>query len=163
MKSTTPLVGIATLLLASCASIVSKSEYPVSVSSVPPGAEVKILKNGTPIHQGLTPTTVTLKASAGFFTPARYDVVYSKKGCRPQTVSLVADIDGWYFGNLLFGGLPGLLIVDPATGAMFKLPENVNANLTPIASLEGPRGTTLQLVDRSTLPKDLEARMVAVR
>ncbi|MDR1896957.1 MAG: hypothetical protein LBR10_09235, partial [Prevotellaceae bacterium] len=30
-------------------------------------------------------------------------------------------IDGWYFGNLLLGGWPGMLIIDPLTGAMWKI------------------------------------------
>lgn len=30
-------------------------------------------------------------------------------------------MNGWYIGNLLFGGIIGLLIVDPATGAMWTL------------------------------------------
>ena len=34
------------------------------------------------------------------------------------------------FGNILFGGIIGLLIIDPITGAMFKLPEKADASLT---------------------------------
>lgn len=30
-------------------------------------------------------------------------------------------LNGWYFGNLLLGGVIGMLIVDPATGSMWKL------------------------------------------
>lgn len=40
-------------------------------------------------------------------------------------------MDGWYMGNLLFGGFIGFLIVDPATGAMWKLDDNVYGNLSP--------------------------------
>jgi len=38
-------------------------------------------------------------------------------------------ISGWYWGNILFGGLIGMLIVDPITGAMYKLPKNTNVSL----------------------------------
>ena len=31
------------------------------------------------------------------------------------------ELDAWYFGNILLGGVIGMLIVDPATGAMYKL------------------------------------------
>ncbi len=41
-----------------------------------------------------------------------------------------SSLSGWYIGNLLFGGIVGLLIVDPATGAMWKLPENTSTSLT---------------------------------
>jgi hypothetical protein len=33
---------------------------------------------------------------------------------------------------LLFGGLIGLLIVDPSTGAMYDFPENLSVNLDPM-------------------------------
>ena len=45
---------------------------------------------------------------------------------------LESEVDSWYFGNILFGGLIGMLIIDPATGAMWKLPENVSTDLSPI-------------------------------
>lgn len=150
-------------MLVSCASIVSKSEYPVSLMSSPSGAQVQVKKNGNVIHQGTTPSTVTLSASSGFFTPAKYEVVFSKKGQPQQIVPLTAGIDGWYFGNILFGGFVGLLIVDPATGAMFKLPESVNVSFATVASIEGNNGKIMHVVDRSELPKELESQLVALR
>ncbi len=33
-------------------------------------------------------------------------------------------MNGWYAGNIVFGGLIGILIVDPATGAMWDIKEN---------------------------------------
>jgi len=159
----TAITGVASLMLASCASIVSKSEYPVSLMSSPAGAQVQVKKNGAVIHQGTTPSTVTLSASSGFFTPAKYEVVFSKKGQPQQTVPLAAGVDGWYFGNIFFGGLVGLLIVDPATGAMFKLPDNVNVTFSAVASIEGNNGKVIHVVDRSDIPKDLESKLVALR
>jgi hypothetical protein len=81
--------------------------------------------------------TITLNSSDGFFSAARYTFQFEKEGCNPTTTTLSAGINGWYFGNLLFGGLIGFLIVDPATGAMWSLDEGVYANLSPIA--EAPR------------------------
>jgi hypothetical protein len=41
-------------------------------------------------------------------------------------VNLDSSVSGWYFGNLLFGGVIGMLIVDPLTGAMYNLtPEKI--------------------------------------
>jgi hypothetical protein len=34
---------------------------------------------------------------------------------------LKATLSGWYFGNIIFGGLIGMLAVDPATGAMWNI------------------------------------------
>ena len=70
---------------------------------------------------GATPTTLTLKAGAGFFNGETY-TVSAQDGSASAT--LESGVDGWYvLGNLVFGGLLGYLIIDPATGAMFTLPE----------------------------------------
>ncbi len=46
-----------------------------------------------------------------------------------MTTRLEATLDGWYIGNIIFGGLIGFLIVDPLTGAMWKLPEQAMTSL----------------------------------
>jgi hypothetical protein len=163
MKIKMSLIAPFAALMASCASIVSKSEYPVSFTSSPAGCKVLVKKNGMVIHQGVTPSMVTLPASGGFFSPAKYQVEFTKKGAPMQTVPLTADIDGWYFGNILFGGLIGMLIVDPATGAMWKLPENVNTSLTSLASVTSENGRTLKIVDRSAIPSNVESQLIALR
>lgn len=38
-----------------------------------------------------------------------------------RAVTLTTGPSGWYVGNVVFGGLIGLLIVDPATGAMWGI------------------------------------------
>jgi len=110
------------ILLSSCATIVSKSTYPLSIESEPNNAKVSITdKSGKEIFLGNTPATVKLKAGSGFFTRAEYQVKFSSPGCDDKVVPVTFKIDGWYFGNILFGGLIGMLIVDPATGAMWKI------------------------------------------
>jgi hypothetical protein len=37
----------------------------------------------------------------------------------------------WYFGNLVFGGLIGMVIVDPLTGATFDFPSRLKLSATP--------------------------------
>lgn len=151
------------VLFSSCASIVSKSEYPVSLTSSPSGCKVAVKKNGMTVYQGLTPSIVTLTASNGFFQPANYQIEFTKKGSATQIIPITAGIDGWYIGNLLFGGLIGLIVVDPATGAMWRLPENVSANMTPLASVTGDNGKTLRIADRSSVPASIQDQLVAIR
>lgn len=116
--------------MSGCASIVGKSQYPVTVSSTPSGATVVVKnKSGMEIHKAQTPTTVTLSSSAGFFSPAKYTLEFKKDGYQPTTASMNGSVSGWYLGNIIFGGLIGMLIVDPATGAMWKLDDTVNSNL----------------------------------
>ena len=113
-------------LLTSCASILSTSTYPVVFDSSPSGAEVTIRDGvGNAIFKGKTPTTLTLSASEGFWNRANYTVEARMPGYNPGLATLDARLDGWYFGNIIFGGLLGILIVDPATGAMWKLDRRV--------------------------------------
>ena len=73
MRITLPLSLAATLALGSCASIVSKSRYPVAISSVPVGANITITdKHGKEVFSGVAPTAVTLKSGAGYFSKASY-------------------------------------------------------------------------------------------
>lgn len=133
IKKATSLVLCAGIAMTTgCASIVSKSQYPVMINSNPSGATVTIKnKRGVDVQKATTPATVTLAASAGFFSPANYSFQFEKEGCFPASTSLSAGMDGWYIGNILFGGLIGILIVDPATGAMWKLDDTVYGNLSP--------------------------------
>lgn len=126
------VVIIAALLFPACASIVSKSEWPVAIKSTPDKAEFVISnKTGGQVHSGTTPATIILPAKAGYFSGEAYKIVYSRTGFSTTTSSLETSLNGWYLGNLLFGGLIGLLIVDPLTGAMWRLPDEVQATLPP--------------------------------
>lgn len=131
--------AIATLFAAlstagGCASIVSDDDTPVFINSEPAGATYEVRDNaGRMVGQGTTPNTLTLKNGAGYFKRAEYSVLLKKEGYAPTVVPLRADIRGWYWGNLLFGGLIGFFAVDPATGAMYVLPETAFSNLPPLA------------------------------
>ena len=125
----------AILILQGCASIVGESEYPVAVSSAPEGASFEIRnRSGQVVHSGSAPSTVTLKSGKGYFSGQTYTLLFKKEGYSDKTVTLDSNISGWYWGNILFGGLIGMLIVDPATGAMYKLPESISADMgKPVA------------------------------
>jgi hypothetical protein len=154
------LMGIA-LLFSSCASIVSESTYPLSISSSPNNAKVSITdKKGTEIFLGTTPAVVKLKAGAGFFTKAEYQVKLSSPGYDDKIVPVFFKLDGWYFGNILVGGLIGMLIVDPATGAMWKIEtEYLNETLNKSSESSSPELTVMNIND---IPKDLETHLVRV-
>ena len=147
-----------------CASIISDSKYPVSISSEPAGANYEIRnESGLSVQKGVTPDQVTLKAGAGYFDGERYTVTYSKEGHEDAASVVDSSIDGWYWGNLLFGGLIGMLAVDPATGAMFKLPGTTQGNLkampaSPLAlqgGQEQARKTKEQLLNELAEDKTL--------
>jgi hypothetical protein len=163
MKKHIALIVVASAaVLAGCASIVSKSEYPVAVTSNPTGADFTVKRaNGLPIASGVTPATITLAASDGYFKPAKYTVEFRRKGV-VQSVPLTAKIDGWYFGNILFGGLIGLLIVDPATGAMWSLKDTVVSTFQQTADAGTSGQRALRIVDVNSLPMKYRGQLLAL-
>ena len=123
------LVALAVLLSSGCASIISDSTYAVAISSEPDNVRFMIKdKSGKKVSRGKTPAVVSLEAGAGFFKGQTYSVHFKKRGYERRIVEIKREIDGWYIANILFGGIIGLLIVDPITGAMWTL-EDLNVQL----------------------------------
>jgi hypothetical protein len=81
------------------------------------------------------------------------------KGYNSRTVSVTFSIDDWYFGNILFGSLIGMLIVEPATGAMWKLDtEFINETLhKSSASIENP---SLKVLGFNDIPDDWKQNLI---
>ena len=75
-----------------------------------------------------SPSLVQLSARAGYFKPAQYTVKVYEDDKVVGSTSFFGKIDGWYWANLLGGGFLGMLIIDPATGAMWKLDESIFVN-----------------------------------
>ncbi|MDD5272653.1 MAG: hypothetical protein PHU14_08045 [Methylovulum sp.] len=126
------VIALTLALLSGCASIVNHSPNPVTLTSVPSQAEFVVTNHqGKMVHSGTTPSTVTLKSDAGYFRGEKYTLKLQKEGFSPQSTSLDAKLNGWYWGNFLFGGPIGLLIVDPLTGAMWSMPETKSVVLVP--------------------------------
>ena len=108
-----------------CATIVSKSNYPITVSTDPDKASVVIVdEHDIPLFTGKSPVAVKLKAGRGYFARSSYKIKISKEGYETQIIPVKFKLKGWYFGNLLLGGFIGLLIVDPLTGAMWKIDQD---------------------------------------
>lgn len=156
------LIPAALAILSGCASIVSDSQYPVSVITTPAGATFEIRNRaGDVIHSGTTPGSVTLKSGAGYFKGETYTIAFRKEGFADQQTTLNSSLDGWYWGNIVFGGLIGMLAVDPATGAMYKLPENTATSLTPVtADAKTADSLTLMTVDQ--VPDGLRDQLVQI-
>lgn len=131
MKRKTICIALGMMLLSGCATIFEGGTQPVTFKSVPEAASISIVNRaGEKIHLGTTPATVTLKRGAGYFKAEKYTIHIEKEGYAPKDLIVTGSMNGWYVANLLFGGLVGLLIVDPVTGAMYDLaPDTVSATL----------------------------------
>ena len=149
------------LLLSGCSTIVSDSKYSVAINSTPSEANF-ILKNreGLTIHSGQTPTSITLDASAGFFKGETYTLILNKQGYVEKTIEINSSIDGWYFGNLLFGGVIGFLIIDPVTGAMFKLPKESNTSLTLATTVLDNQDNSLTIALLDSIPQSERSSLI---
>jgi len=96
--------------LIGCATIMKGSSQDINFSSNPAGAQIKI--NGT--SMGNTPVVLKLK------TGDEQSVRFELDGYLPYETKITKSISGWIWGNIVFGGIIGL-IVDFSTGAVYKL------------------------------------------
>lgn len=126
-SSITGIVSI--ILVTSCASIIHGPTQTVNFASQPTGAKITI--DGK--DYGNTPRTVDLRRKGRLkgeiSTKQSYSVRIELPGYYPYDILIKREMDGWFLGNLLFGGLIGI-IIDASNGAMYKLtPDQLIAQL----------------------------------
>lgn len=154
------------IVLSSCATLFSKARYPVTIDSYPRDARVTITdRRGELIFKGGTPALVRLKPGSGYFKRAIYEITISKKGYATKTIEIRATLNGWYFGNIFFFSYLGLLIVDPATGAMYRINQlDVNETLeedkTASANQQAPQ---LKIYGINEIPEAWRNKLVAIQ
>lgn len=102
--------------LAGCATIVHGSRQDVFVKSEPSGAVVRVGATATK-----TPGFLTLDRKQSI-----YVLVFEKEGYKPIEVELRRKMDSWFFGNIIIGGIIGI-VIDFTNGSAYKLiPSEVN-------------------------------------
>ncbi len=132
MMATMSASVLSASLMSGCSTIAGKSDYDVVIDSNPSAAHYVITNRaGQKVSSGVTPATVNLKSSAGYLKGESYKIALDKSGYPDTVYSLNSSLSGWYWGNILVGGLIGMLIVDPLTGAMYKLPERADIPMKP--------------------------------
>lgn len=82
-----------------CATIVAGGPDTVKFTSTPPGAEVQV---GNEIV-GKTPVEASVPRDI-------QTVTMTLSGYEPETVLITRHLNGWVFGNILFGGIIGIII-----------------------------------------------------
>jgi hypothetical protein len=154
MKKKVLCVALGALFMSGCSTIFEGGTQPVTFKSIPDVASVSIVNRaGEKVHVGTTPMTVTLKRGAGYFKSEVYTVKVSKDGFASRDMTITGTVNGWYVANILFGGIIGLLIVDPITGAMYDLtPETVNATLDAMNVKTSSTERSLTVVLAEQLP-----------
>jgi hypothetical protein len=129
----TAVAFIALFATSGCASIISGRHAEVAFDSYPANAHVTIRDNsGRQVAALKTPGVVSLKRNRRFFMPARYTATIESPGCQPADVPLRSTINPWILGNVIVGGLPGL-VVDTATGAAWMPRQSqIHQQLSPL-------------------------------
>ena len=113
------IILLSFLIFTNCATIIHGSRQDVSISSNPSKAIVTIDN----VEKGITPVTLRLSRKD------HHTIQINLNGYMPYETKLTRKVDGWLAGNIVFGGLIGL-VVDAATGGMYRLtPDQVQAEL----------------------------------
>jgi hypothetical protein len=89
----------------------------------------------------------------GYFKGQTYRLVFEMPTYATAELTLGSSVSGWYFGNLVLGGLIGMLIVDPLTSAMYNLtPDKVQQPLTASQAevIRNGKGVLVVLVSQTT-------------
>lgn len=124
----------ASLFAGGCASIVNGGNREISIATQPPGATASVRKSRGNIMDIVavekTPCTISLDPKKSYFSGQSYTLRLELPGYKITEVELTPKMSGWYWGNLVFGGLIGMLAVDPATGAMWNIaPDKIDRTL----------------------------------
>jgi hypothetical protein len=123
---------LAALILGGCASIVHSGNRTIKIATEPAGAKATISRDDDmPVFANTTPCIVSLDPKRGYFKGQAYRLKLELAGYRTVELELKPTLSGWYWGNIVFGGLIGMVIVDPITGSMWNLePDKIEQKLT---------------------------------
>jgi len=125
------LLVVCPILLIGCATIISGRTQKVSVTTTPSDAVITVNN--------------MVQKSPAIFTLDRtfpaYQVKIEKEGYRTIELTLKRGINGWVFGNIVFGGIIGL-VIDICDGSVYKFsPSEIEQSLVP----EGKDGVVLKV------------------
>lgn len=130
------LIAFTAICFSNCASIIHGSRQTVDFSSQPAGA--KIIIDGK--EYGVTPHSIALSRKGRTKEETKdkkaYNVKVELPGYYPYEIKLKREMDGWFLGNVVFGGLIGI-IIDASNGSMYKLnPDQVISQMQRTASVD---------------------------
>jgi uncharacterized protein YceK len=112
---------LATLLLASCSTVLNTTTQDVEIKSNP--ANAKVFVDGK--RFGTTPQVVNIDRGSN------HSIKLELEGHDVYETQITRKISFWFWGNAFNGFIPGML-TDMFTGAMYNLlPEKIEVELTP--------------------------------
>ena len=111
------LVGSLLFFVTGCATIIHGPNELVLVDSSPIKSNVTV---DNLYATGGTPAVLVLKRNSA------HTIVFSAAGYQDQTLTIVPEISGWVFGNLIFTPVLGVIgaLIDFSDGAAYTLSSN---------------------------------------
>lgn len=110
--------------LTGCATIVKGPNQQMSFTSEPAGASV--VMGGRVLGQ--TPFTLLMKKKSD------QSITFEKDGYKSQSIALSTRLEGWFWGNIVFGGLVGSTTDGVSGSATEYSPTQYFVTLAPITS-----------------------------
>lgn len=127
--------AVALIPLASCATIFNGSTTDVEITSVPPGAAFTSDHGGV---SGTTPMTVTLGNGK---KPVHY--TFTMDGYNSLLHSDKGSLSGWVIGNVIFGGIIGIVI--DVVGSNAYSHHDIEAVMVPVGGFPEPEPQDIQI------------------
>lgn len=106
-------IGTFALMFSGCASIMTDNLQPVTINSSPEGAKIKI--DGQ--FAGKTPVVIQVDRKS------ETELAIEMEGYETHKQKLNTEINGWFWGNIIIGGLLGST-TDASTGDMYEYAPN---------------------------------------
>jgi hypothetical protein len=127
------MLGMLSILLPGCATLFEGTSQSVTIETDPSGADCTFDRHGTHIGQvNPTPGSIHVDKSKDDLS-----VQCKHVGYLPATVTESSKFQGTTFGNIVAGGLVGV-VVDAASGANFAYPNDVKINMAPDPATAAP-------------------------
>lgn len=122
-------LGVAAFALAGCSFLTEGVRQDIAVSTTPSGASCAFMRSGQKIAE-VNPTP-----GSAIIRKDKYDITVEceKEGYQKATMLNKSDVAAASFGNILIGGIPGI-ITDMATGANNKYDTKMDIALQPVES-----------------------------
>ncbi len=114
-------------MTSACATITTGTSHTMTVTTEPPGAACILARDGATVGAvNPTPGSVTISKSTRDLA-----VTCTRDGYAPAVQSVSASFQPATLGNLLLGGVVGI-IVDASSGAANRYPDAVALSLQPV-------------------------------
>lgn len=151
------LLVTSAVLTGGCATIVKGTTQDINVTTDPAGAACELKTAGTPLGS-VSPTPGTLQVKKG---RGDIEVVCKKAGYVDASGVVSSSLQGWTFGNILLGGVIGV-VIDAGSGAIREYESEIYVKLTPdkFASQED-RESFLDKWRQDILRNSAKAKIVA--